>query len=208
MFWEDKDKNIAIQIMVHFVEGRIDILHFKDSFCNNSAIQTILDKHCRKQDNIRYGREVIPFLKKLNVLSAINASFAFHTVRLCLEQDGIPFVATTFYDERLFFILDILPSWLNMQDETFIESEIINKIPAELKSKTARVKWCKERIKQFFRYDKTPPRWAQHSEWPIGKNGMPMVFKKQSKEDKNSELVKYYFYDPETNEEHTVEQFY
>lgn len=44
-------------------------------------------------------------------------------------------------------------------------------------------------------------------QWPII-NGKPLVFKEQCKERKESELDKFFFYDPETGEETTVEQYY
>ena len=93
-----------------------------------------------------------------------------------------------------------------MIEDDEILNKYINEAPEGLK-KTEKKKWIKNRVKQDFKYDKTPPRWVQDPEWPIV-DGSPLVFKKQSKMTLEDERVFYTFYHPETKEETVVIQFY
>ena len=75
-------------------------------------------------------------------------------------------------------------------------------------SKTKKIQYCKEKIKELFRWEKSRPQWLQNCEWPFASNGKPMVFKEQKKK-KEGDFLKYfyYFYDPETGETAVVEQY-
>ena len=76
-----------------------------------------------------------------------------------------------------------------------ILNKYINEAPKGL-NKTETKKWIKNKIKQDFKYDKTPPRWVQDPEWPIV-NGVPLIFKNQSKMTLDDERVYYTFYHPQ-----------
>ena len=108
--------------------------------------------------------------------------------------------------EEYKMLLDIQPSWLDIEDDQGIFDKLLKEIPKDI-SKTQEIKFGKERIKELFRYDKTYPRWVQSPEWPII-NGKPLVFSNQKKDKKNDERVYYYFYNPDTNEQVVIEQFY
>jgi len=102
-------------------------------------------------------------------------------------------------------LVEIQPDWLDIRDENFLLS-ILNAAPENL-IQTKKIRFCKDKIKELFRYDSKPPKWIQSPEWPIV-NGQPLVFKKQSKETLDDERVYYYFYHPTTKEETIITQFF
>jgi hypothetical protein len=95
-------------------------------------------------------------------------------------------------------------SWLDVSVEFLFE--LANSAPEGM-TKKKKSEWCKTRLKELFIYESKPPKWIQNPEWPI-KNGKPLVFKSQSAEDLDYSIseIKYFFYDPKTNEVMTIEQ--
>jgi len=145
--------------------------------------------------------------KPMNFHSYRETEFLHWVVRKYVLRNKMPVHIDTFYTDRYMFLVDIQPSWLDIDDQDFLVNEVIGKIPSDMKTKSQRIKWCKNKIKECFRYDKTPPRWIQSPEWPIV-DGKPLVFKRQSKEKSGDEQVDFYFYDPETKQEIVISQFY
>ena len=71
--------------------------------------------------------------------------------------------------------------------------------------KTKRKKAAREKIKELFHIEgRKYPRWAQESEWPMGKNS-PMKFIRQKQDE---DQVLFWFEDVDTGEERVIEQFY
>jgi len=190
----------AIKIMTDFVEGTMTIADFKIEFDYNPDIERALL-------NDPNGKSIISSLKSENWLSASGQVNICGKISRFLFRYDYPCVPTKQYSEKFGFLLDIQPSWVDILDENFLHDNIISLIPQDIKSKTGRIKWCKERIKELFKYDSKPPRWVQSPEWLIV-DGKPLVFKSQSKENKNDKCVNFYFYDPETIKEYVVTQYY
>ena len=196
----------AIQIMKDFVEGKMPIEDFKYQYDNNPLIKANFSKYPNRPLKMDIGYEYIPYMDTLDIRKISGATDMHGLFREFFELNNYPCVPTEKYREKYRFLLKIQPDWLDIFDEDFLEGQIVSKAPADL-SEAKKIKWCKDKIKDLFRYDLRPPRWVQGAEWPIV-NGRPLVFKNQSKEKKDDERVYFCFYDPDTKQETIVTQFY
>ena len=197
--------------MKDFVEGNMDIVVFRNEFNNNFIIKKTLeedplypkDRTYSEHFNIRpeHTAQYLEMKKWTNRGDQLNT---WGAVKGFLSRYNYSFVPTKYYEDRFGFLLDIQPSWLDIDDEDFLSMNIINKIPVAINTKSEKIKWCKEKIKELFRYDKKPPIWVQNAEWPI-MNGKPLIFSHQSKD---GEEVHFYFYDPITEKKCVVTQWY
>ncbi|MDR0850852.1 MAG: hypothetical protein LBN07_05275, partial [Christensenellaceae bacterium] len=175
----------TIQILTDFVEGKITVEDFWKEFKASEDIRNILiNNEIKKRDGDGWWCSANTLINSIKNISSYYYSSMLHIcVSFYFESNNIPIKFDRFYENRYKFFLDIQPSWLDVSpnEENFLIENIINKIPTDLKTKTEKIKWCKEKIKELFKYDKTPPRWVQYAAWPIV-NGKPLVFRKQSKE--------------------------
>jgi len=203
---ENMDKKTIIQEFVNFVEGRMSFEIFWQNYLTNKGYKKLLDDK-KPNENTVYGKndtinQSMSFHKWETAFGKLNAHN--YIVRY-LQYYNIACVPTTTYRENYKFRQAIQPSYISIEDEDYLNT-IISTAPTDL-SQTQQKKWLKERIKELFRYDKSPPRWIQDPEWPII-NGKPLVFKGQTKDDPSDERVWYIFYDPDTLEETRIMQFY
>jgi hypothetical protein len=113
-------------------------------------------------------------------------------------------VRTDKYSEAHRFSLDVMPGYLGgIQAEDYISRVIIPKYPEDMK-KTMRKNRIKEEIRTAFLRDvKGYPHWIQDPEWPLGENGIPMIYMGQKK---HEEYTEYYFRGNGTQEKKTVRQ--
>ena len=196
----------AIQIMKDFVEGRMSIQDFKVQFDKNPIIKNTFAIYPNRPCKTECGYDYIPYMEKKDINTRGGALCWQGFIEEFLKLNNYPCTPTEEYSQRFIFLLQIQPGWLDIIDETFLNEQIISKMPVGL-TEPKQIKWCKDRIKELFRYDARPPRWVQSSEWPIV-NSKPLVFKGQSKTQKDDERVYFYFYDPDTGVEETVTQMY
>ena len=205
--------NHEIQILVDYVEGKLEIREFRYQFLNNIAIKKLLEskifiegyKWCNYNIYDYITRQINP--NKNNWDNIYSRYVLWIQIVEFLKYFKIPFNdCYNRYREQYLYLLDIQPSWLDIVDDQGIFDKIIAECPKDL-SKTKRIAWGKARIKELFKYDKTYPRWIQDPEWPII-NGKPLVFSHQKKAGKDDERVYYYFYDPDTKEETIITQMH
>ena len=199
----------AIQLMRDFVEGKVDIETFKCEFDNNPVIKLALANDPLCPPNIFYPlsyRNIVHFLEVTAWSKISEQCSVWRVIQGFLSRYSYPLSPTTHYVDRHVFLLNIQPSWLDITDDDFLSTHVISQIPEGL-TKAKRIAWCKARLKELFRYDKSPPRWIQSAEWPI-LGGKPLVFRKQINNKADNERVDYIFYCPETGEEHIVTQWY
>jgi len=209
------DQKEAVEFLKAFASGQITAEEFWKKFKADETIKDILVKDEEKWEvplaaesgNTWSSLASHIYKHPLNFQSYRETEQLHWIVRKYIMRNHMPFNFSRFYTDRYMFLVDIQPSWLDTGDEEFLKNEIINKIPDELKSKGQKIKWCKNKIKEYFKYDRSPPRWIQNAEWPII-NGKPLVFRRQSKEGLNDEQIDYYFYDPDTKQETIITQFY
>lgn len=115
-------------------------------------------------------------------------------------------IRTEKYMEAYQFSLDVLPGYVGgPAAEDYISSVIIPKYPEEMK-KTMRKNKIKEEIRNtFLRDGKGYPHWIQDPEWPLGQNGIPMIYIGQKK---HQAYTEYFFRGNGTEEKRTVRQFW
>lgn len=108
------------------------------------------------------------------------------------------------YLDAYSFSLDVLPGYVGGSEaEDYISSHIISKYPENMK-KTQRKKLIKEDIRNIFLRDcKGYPHWIQDPEWPLGENGIPMIYTGQKKYEGYTE---YFFRGNGGEEKKTVRQ--
>lgn len=202
----------AVQIIIDYVEGVMPIWEFQAAFKNNLGLVKILKNKINKPYLQDYGYNIYDYLNADLKFTKGNWDNVYVRYAvwfdLCewLKYHNIAFVSFLKYKEDYNFILDIQPSWVDIIDDQGIFDKIIAEVPKDL-SKTKRILWGKNKIKEVFKYDKTYPRWIQDPEWPII-NGTPLIFSHQKRAGKDNERTFYYFYDPDTREETVITQFY
>lgn len=202
----------VVQIILDYVEGRMSINEFKQEFDSNKSLQKKLNRPIQKVFLKNYNYSILNFLVRdlqhtkgnwdtINVRKEVQV-----ILEQWLDSYNIAYNEYKRYREDAIYLLDIQPSWLNIIDDQGMFDKLLAERPKDI-SKAQQIKWGKERLKELFRYDKTYPRWIQSPEWPIV-NGKPLVFSHQRKEKGDDERTYYYFYDPETQKETIIEQFY
>jgi hypothetical protein len=210
---ENMNEEEAVEIMKEFVSGQMAIEDFWKIFKADETIKDILvndEKKWAKKLGWHWdglGSALGAYEKHTMNFQSYRETYYLHWV-VCkhIWRNEISVKIDRFYPDRIVFLIDIQPSWLDIDDEEFLK-DLISQIPADIKTRGQRVKWCKDRLKEMFRYDKSPPRWIQPPKWPIV-NGKPLVFKRKSRERIDDEQVDFFFYDPDTMEETVVTQFY
>lgn len=201
-----------IKVIVDYVEGKLNITDFREEFLNNRKLKQLLANKVVIACYKNYNYNIYDYLyRQLNPqISHWNNIYSRYVVwfnlKTFLSYNNIPFKDYTKYDEDYAFLLEIQPSWLDMTDDQGIFDKIIAEVPKDL-SKTKRIQWGKNQLKELFQYDKTYPRWIQDPEWPIV-DGKPLVFDHQERAGKDDERTYYYFYDPETGSQTIITQFY
>jgi len=196
----------AIQVMTDFVEGKMPIKDFKYRYDNDPLIKKNFGIYPNRPHKHEIGLDYIPYMDTLDISKRSGALNLHGFFKEFLEINKYRHTPTETYLERFTFLLKIQPDWIDITDEAFLEERIISKAPADL-SEDRKIKWCKERIKELFKYDSKPPRWVQEAEWPVV-DGKPLVFREQSKEKDGDERVCFHFYDPDTKRETVVIQMY
>jgi len=208
-------ENEAIDTMKAFVSGQMSAEDFWKEFKASETIRNILindEEKWEKEKATESGSAWFSTTQSVyenvkNIKSYKDSERLHWIVRKYILRNQIPVNIDNFYSDRFDFLINIQPDWLDVENEEFLINEIINKIPGDIKTKSQKIRWCKDKIKEYFKYDKTPPRWIQNPEWPIV-DGRPLVFKSQSREREDDEQVCFYFYDPDTKQETVVTQFY
>ena len=108
------------------------------------------------------------------------------------------------YMEAYGFSLDVLPGYVGgIEAEDYISEKIIPKY-SEILKPAQRKKLIKEEIRNtFLRDGKGYPHWIQDPEWPLGENGIPMIYVGQKKHEGYTD---YFFRGNGSAESKTVRQ--
>lgn len=202
----------AYNIIVDYVEGAIPISVFQEKFMSDIDLQRTLRKKLDKKymflssynyslyeyllQDFQFAKQDWDNIKRRCILQEVLQAF--------LDNFGISYTPYAKYSEEYIFLLNIQPSWVDIDDDSLVSS-IVDSIPNDL-SRNQRVLIGKKKIKELFKYTKTYPRWLQNPEWPII-NGKPLVFSHQERLRSDDLRTRYYFFDPDTKEEKVIEQF-
>ena len=153
------------------------------------------------------GRPVPTVKKKILCYSHKTARGALNIYDIVADiyyqaDDGL--VRTDKYSEAYRFSLDVLPGYVGGDAaENYISRVIIPKYPEDMKP-AQRKKCIKEEIRNTFLRDcKGYPHWIQDPDWPLGGNGLPMVYTGQKKQDGYTD---YFFGGNGSEEQKTIRQ--
>ncbi len=158
-----------IEVIVDYVEGKLNITDFREEFLNNHKLKQLLANKVIAACYKNYNYNIYDYLyrqlnPKTNHWNNIYSRYVvWFNLKTFLSYNNIPFKDYTKYDEDYAFLLEIQPSWLDIIDDQGIFDKIIAEVPKDL-SKTKRIQWGKNKLKELFRYDKTYPRWIQDPE--------------------------------------------
>lgn len=214
-----KEKD-AIKIFVDFATGVISTEQFWELYKSDESLRNVLiyDKyrtHFYKvkmpDGHIVYTRyndqkfEINPdnLLDKIDI-DKLNDRYRLFTFinRFLIARNIKTGNKNLNKDVKEYLYLDkMLPSWASVEDISLIKN-IISSAPENL-SRTEKLKWGKDKVKQIFKYDNKKPNWLNDPVWPF-KDGKPLVFSHQ--ETVPDGYIKYFFYDETTGEETIIEQ--
>ena len=200
------------QPILDYVEGRISAEEFQNFFMTKSEVKNVLKQPMSAEYAYLkdYGWSMYKYLQckfggyNKNWNTIRNRRRIQIVLSQFLNNFNIQHTQYPKYRQESDFILDIQPSWLDINNDDVFQ-KVIEEIPNNL-STTQQIKLGKEKVKALFKYDKTYPRWVQSPEWPIV-NGKPLVFSHQKKVKGDDCHTYYYFYDEQTKEQTIVEQF-
>lgn len=199
------------QPILDYVEGKLSADDFRKELSQNSFLKSAFSKwQCKLTALKEYEYNFYSFLihdwrfNKSDWSNVTTKYYLLWWLEKFLQDNNIDFTPIVQYEQDYDFLLNIQPSWLDINDNSIFQ-QIKDGIPNNL-SKKQQIKLGKEKVKAMFKYDKTYPRWVQSPEWPIV-NGKPLVFSHQ-KNAKNGDIrTYYYFYDKDTKENTVIEQF-
>ncbi len=199
------------QPILDYVEGKLSANDFRKELFQNSFLKSAFSKwHCKLTALKEYEYNFYYFLihdwrfNKSDWSNVTTKYYLLWWLEKFLKDNNIDFTPIVQYEQDYDFLLNIQPSWLDINDNSIFQ-QIKDGIPNNL-SKTQQIKLGKEKVNAMFKYDKTYPRWVQSPEWPIV-NGKPLVFSHQEKVKGDDCHTYYYFYDEKTKEQTIVEQF-
>ena len=147
------------------------------------------------------------YIKTLSYSTAYGAYMIHNIVSDIYFQIDPNLERTERYDSEYEFTLDVLPAYLagGVSAENYISQYIISKYPVTMK-KAERKKLIKDEIKKTFKREcKGYPKWIQSPEWPLGSDGIPMIYIGQKSFGDRSE---YYFRDPCTGKILSITQLW
>ena len=195
-----------IQKFVEFVAGNLNFEDFKNYLAANPQALSLLENQ-KPNQNFPYqkGKTIKDCLYHYRWDTSAGRLNVHKYIIRYLDFYRIANNPTSIYQDDWVFRIDIQPDYVDIEDEAFLD-HLIDSTPAGL-SKTQKKKWLKTHIKSLFKYETKPPKWIQAPEWPI-MDGIPLVFKFQTKESISQECIHYHFYHPLTLQVVVIEQFY
>ncbi len=198
------DKKETLKIIKDFVEGKISILDFKAQCKNDLEFRNFIKNVNNNMVEDKFDNNILKMVDKINWNNYSNQFKIQLAFARILFDENIEMKRTSLYYEKACEFADLIPDWLSDDAMTYVDEEIIDKVPEELNEKDKK-KWIKQRIKETFKYEKKPPEFAQEGVWPQDEDGNFLVFRKQKEK---GEQVTYTFVNPKTKENVDVIEFY
>ena len=218
-----------MQLVLDFVEGKVDCETFKKAWYADPSIGHWLDQLVdlksplppewdnlpyspyRKAIHNHYDGSALAFIQasdndpnKDKYAKWVHIGWRFHVIAAVVVVAYPHIVPTSFYDDEQNFYMNAVGDYIGGVEVEGIIGETIAKFPASL-GKTKRKKEAKAAIRALFHVEGCKyPRWVQEPEWPMGKL-TPMAYVSQKR---SGELVRFMFRDVDTEEIRIVEQLY
>lgn len=193
-----------IKIMKDYLTGVYSTDEFWNILNSNENLMNLLvnnKKRSQSSKNNDYPRYIYKMYENNRSLS-MKIQLMF-TITNFLTTNKIEYKILNREYKKYSLFQSFLPSWLKIDDEQYLEN-LWNNSPNDL-TKTDRIKWCKNWLKEHFVFKNKPPKWLQEPEWPII-NNKPLIFVEQKTDTENPSKEIYTFVD-ENGKKYFVEQF-
>ncbi|MDE5566338.1 MAG: hypothetical protein K2I77_05070 [Anaeroplasmataceae bacterium] len=186
--------------MLDFVEGRITVYKFWEEYIENKNYRLLIYKK-RKHMNFWNLEKFIEDFQNVSLTTLYGRVRIFWLIRRYLEICKIKFNPYNSDEERLNFLTNLCPYWIDIFDCEWFE-RVLGIENMSIKD-IDNVDILKQKIKNLFQYEKYPPKWLQGADWPIV-NDVPAFFVKQSSNPDHpfweEQPIDYFFKDSEGNE--------
>ena len=147
-------KSEIIQNIKNFVEGTLSIDKFKKICITDvdfrEAIKDIKDMNIGD----KFDYEILKMIDNCNWNNArqqFKIQIIFSNI---LGRNNITdFSETDLYFNKFCLYSDLIPDWLSDDAMTYVDEEIIEKVPENFSEKDKK-KWIKQQIKETFKYEK------------------------------------------------------
>lgn len=193
-----------IEIIRSFLEAKITANEFYKIYKMSSSMKEMCSEY--KPDHIRKKyKDFDEYLNKKNwndpyTLYEIAFDFRF----AILQIYNVAIKVNSIYRENAEAMGEMYPDYLSDDALRFLDDYADKHMPEGLEGK-AKSKWMMKTAKNLFKYEKKKPEFAQEGRWPIGQDGLPMVFRSQHEE---GDKVTYVFVDTKTNKIEKVRELF
>ena len=185
-----KKKNILF--LKNYVEGGMTTKEFWDKLNIDEDLKNLLIKNKKRDYYSKINDYPNYIYEHANMDSLFSRYNVFTTVTNFLSLNKISYKAKNDDLDLILIFHKIQPSWLDIQNENYLKTLWEN---AEGKTKTEKIKWCKNKILAEFKFEKKPPHWLQNPEWPYDKDNKPLIFVKQVNDKDDPSKITYFFKD-------------
>jgi len=197
-----------IEIIKSYVEGNINFGDFLLELNRNDVLRDLLLDKNRNWSNTYIKTNPLEYIQNMDENSLSNKLNLQGVLELVLELNKIGYEASQEYSDKFDLILDSQPRYINT-DIGFIEKYITPKESSMTKKEIKT--YMRMKFKEYFQFDKKPPKWIQNPEWPII-DDKPLFFVGQF-EIKDSNIYHdngsiYLFIDLDTEKITTITQLY
>lgn len=191
-------KSEIMQTIKNFVEGTLSIDKFKTICITDVDFREAVKDFKDMNTGDKYDYNILNMIDNCN-WNNVNQQFKIQIIfaDFLVHENISDFVRTKLYFDKACLYEDLIPDWLSDDAMTYIDEEIIEKVPENFSEKDKK-KWIKQQIKETFKYEKRPPEFAQEGVWPQDEDGKFLVFRNQKQK---GDLVTYTFVNPKTKQE-------
>ena len=187
-----------IQTIKNFVAGSLSVDKFKKICVTDSNFRDAIKDFKDMNIGDKYDYDMLKMIDNCNWNNAtqqFKIQIIFSDILIDNNIKGFP--KTDLYFDKSCLYEDLIPDWLSDDAMTYVDEEIIEKVPENFSEKDKK-KWIKQQIKETFKYEKMPPEFAQEGVWPQDEDGKFLVFRNQKQK---GDLVTYTFVNPKTKQE-------
>lgn len=187
-----------MQTIKNFVEGTLSIDKFKTICITDVDFREAVKDFKDMNTGDKYDYNILNMIDNCN-WNNVNQQFKIQIIfaDFLVHENISDFVRTKLYFDKACLYEDLIPDWLSDDAMTYVDEEIIEKVPENFSEKDKK-KWIKQQIKETFKYEKRPPEFAQEGVWPQDEDGKFLVFRNQKQK---GDLVTYTFVNPKTKQE-------
>ena len=194
---------MALNIIVKFVEGKMNVKEFQEELRTNNELVKILSENIAKSSAHLTGESLYEYIKRTDINTLRGLVNSLGNLREYLKEQEIIFKFNEEPLNMLMLIRDVQPNWLDLP------GWYMDNLLAKFKGQSGKVlkDSMKAQIIEDFKYLKKP-RWLQSPDW-LFVDERPLLFIGQLdiKELRCDTAQVYVFLDEETDTYHFTEQF-